>query len=278
MIFDITPMKQTGATAEAAGKQLDNENSVPLDQAQVVDVAKMTRVTVGITPEMAQAAGGAGKTVYILHTHNGTTYEYPAVINGNDTDGYTATFDNPNGYSEFTLSVQSNTVASYEYNGIEFRFTSLKEAISNALDHNVTAITMYKMPTGEDYVTITKPVTLTFAVANVCEDRVDLDKLYVDWLLEGDGVTKSSTMEQLAEHQMRFGLTGYEIGDVNLDGQININDVTAIQRHLVELEWLSDEQLAMADTNGDEVINISDATHLQMYLAEYDVVLGKQPS
>ena len=65
---------------------------------------------------------------------------------------------------------------------------------------------------------------------------------------------------------MRFGLTGYEIGDVNLDGQININDVTAIQRHIAELELLSDEQLAMADTNGDEEIDISDATHLQMYL------------
>ena len=134
------------------------------------------------------------------------------------------------------------------------------------------------MPAGEDYVTITKPVTLTFAVADGCEDRVDLDKLYVDWLLEGDGVTKSSTAEQLAEHQMRFGLTIYEIGDVNLDGQINVNDVTAIQRHFAELELFSDEQLALADTNGDEVIDISDATHLQMYLAEYDVVLGKQPS
>lgn len=278
MTLDITPMKQTVATTEAEGTQLDSENSVMISQAQTVDVSQTTRVTVGITPEMAQAAGGAGKTVYVRHLHNGTTYEYPAVINGNDNDGYTATFDNPNGYSEFTLSVQSNTVASYEYNGIEFRFTSLKEAISNALDHNVTAITMYKMPTSEDYVTITKPVTLTFAVADGCEDSVDLDKLYVDWLLDGDGVTKSSTAEQLAEHQMRFGLTGYEIGDVNLDGQININDVTAIQRHIAELELLSDEQLAMADTNGDEEIDISDATHLQMYLAECDVVLGKQPS
>lgn len=74
------------------------------------------------------------------------------------------------------------------------------------------------------------------------------------------------------------GVSADKPGDVDLDGQISINDVTAIQRYLAELELLSGEQLALADTNGDEVIDISDATHLQMYLAEYDVVLGKQPS
>ena len=67
------------------------------------------------------------------------------------------------------------------------------------------------------------------------------------------------------------------IGDTNLDGKITITDVTAIQRHLAELELFSDEQLVLADTNGDGIINIIDATHLQKYLAEFDgIVLGKQ--
>ena len=65
-------------------------------------------------------------------------------------------------------------------------------------------------------------------------------------------------------------------GDTNLDGNVDIRDVTAIQRYLVELEPFNEEQLAVADTNGDGEINIADATHLQMYLAEYDLVLGKQ--
>ena len=64
------------------------------------------------------------------------------------------------------------------------------------------------------------------------------------------------------------------IGDTNIDERIDIRDVTAIQRHLVELEPFNEEQLAVADTNGDGEINIVDATHLQMYLAEYDVQLG----
>ena len=67
------------------------------------------------------------------------------------------------------------------------------------------------------------------------------------------------------------------IGDANLDGKINIRDVTAIQRHIAEIEILTSVCLVNADTNGDGTVDISDATHLQMYLAEYDVVLG-QPS
>lgn len=67
------------------------------------------------------------------------------------------------------------------------------------------------------------------------------------------------------------------IADTNLDGKITISDVTAIQRHLAELQVFNNEQLALADTNGDGEINIADATHLQKYLAEFDeIILGKQ--
>ena len=70
-----------------------------------------------------------------------------------------------------------------------------------------------------------------------------------------------------------------EIGDTDLDGHITISDVTAIQRHLAELEKFTDEQLVLADTNGDGEVDITDATHLQMHLAEYDgIVLGKRPT
>ena len=73
-----------------------------------------------------------------------------------------------------------------------------------------------------------------------------------------------------------FSVIDYSVGDINLDEKITIRDVTAIQRHLAELETLTEEQFALADTNGDGVVNITDATHLQKYLAEFDgIVLGK---
>ena len=61
----------------------------------------------------------------------------------------------------------------------------------------------------------------------------------------------------------------YIRGDANGDGIVNINDVTAIQRHLAELEAFKSKQINAADVNG-EGLDISDATAIQMYLAEYD--------
>ena len=69
-------------------------------------------------------------------------------------------------------------------------------------------------------------------------------------------------------------VSSYVIGDTDNDSIINIRDVTAIQRHIAELNLLTEKQLAAADTNGDGKVDINDATHLQMYLAEYNVVLG----
>ena len=95
-----------------------------------------------------------------------------------------------------------------------------------------------------------------------------------------DGIQCSRCGEWLIQQEI-IPKIGYEnvIGDTNLDGYITISDVTAIQRHIAELDIFSEEQLAAADTNGDGKVDITDATHLQMYLAEYDgIVLGKQPT
>ena len=65
------------------------------------------------------------------------------------------------------------------------------------------------------------------------------------------------------------------LGDANGDGKVDIRDVTAIQRHLANLEPIPEQLLLPADTNGDGVVDIKDATHLQMFLAEFEgVVLG----
>lgn len=61
------------------------------------------------------------------------------------------------------------------------------------------------------------------------------------------------------------------LGDANGDGIVNINDVTAIQRHLAELEALSEWQTKAADVNRDHTLLIEDATTLQMHIAEYDL-------
>ena len=58
--------------------------------------------------------------------------------------------------------------------------------------------------------------------------------------------------------------------DANNDGSVNINDVTAIQRHAAEMEPLEGICLLAADVNGENGVEINDATTIQTYLAEYE--------
>ena len=65
------------------------------------------------------------------------------------------------------------------------------------------------------------------------------------------------------------------IGDANLDGTINIKDVTAIQRHCAEYESLTGNAATAADVDGDGSITVNDATCIQLYLAEFDNGYGR---
>ena len=56
-------------------------------------------------------------------------------------------------------------------------------------------------------------------------------------------------------------------GDVEIDGEINISDVTAIQSKLAELRGFNEKQQAAADIDGDGAITINDATLIQMYIS-----------
>ncbi|MBE6824232.1 MAG: starch-binding protein [Ruminococcaceae bacterium] len=56
-------------------------------------------------------------------------------------------------------------------------------------------------------------------------------------------------------------------GDVDLNGSVSITDATLIQRNLVELEELSEEQLTAAKVSGGDKLTITDATLIQRKLA-----------
>ena len=62
-----------------------------------------------------------------------------------------------------------------------------------------------------------------------------------------------------------------KLGNANGDEYVSINDVTAIQRHIADLEFLDGIYLYAADVNRDGVVDITDATELQRFLAEFDV-------
>lgn len=60
------------------------------------------------------------------------------------------------------------------------------------------------------------------------------------------------------------------MGDVNLDGKVNIKDVTAIQKHIAFVKALSDEGYKLADFKVDGKVNIKDATAIQKFLAKLE--------
>lgn len=57
-------------------------------------------------------------------------------------------------------------------------------------------------------------------------------------------------------------------GDANGDGFVNINDVTCIQRHVAELETISEKNRTAALVSGKSTLSVQDATLIQQYLAE----------
>ena len=69
----------------------------------------------------------------------------------------------------------------------------------------------------------------------------------------------------------------YHIGDVDLDGNVDILDVTYIQKHMARISVLTGDALAKADTDYNTRVDIKDATHIQKILAKlYIPLTGKK--
>ncbi len=60
----------------------------------------------------------------------------------------------------------------------------------------------------------------------------------------------------------------YTLGDVNLDGTVNISDVSVLQSYLAKLTSLSDTAMLAADVDQNGEISILDATAIQTALAK----------
>lgn len=65
--------------------------------------------------------------------------------------------------------------------------------------------------------------------------------------------------------------SGAILGDANLDGDVNINDVTTIQYYLAELIDSESICFEAADVDLSGELDIFDATTLQMYLADFEL-------
>ncbi len=58
------------------------------------------------------------------------------------------------------------------------------------------------------------------------------------------------------------------LGDVNMDGDVDIQDATLLQICLAEMTALNDDQFKLADVNQDGFVNVRDVTAIQRIVAE----------
>lgn len=93
-----------------------------------------------------------------------------------------------------------------------------------------------------------------------------------------DGMHQNAAITPQEDMNVRFIFNGssfvmkllsddYPLGDVDLNGEVEIDDATLVQKYLASMISLTDEQVKLADMNGDGELNVDDVTAIQKYLA-----------
>ncbi len=138
---------------------------------------------------------------------------------------------------------------------------------------DITSYQTYKYTDGNRYYMLTLPSDYkSFNITNGTE-TLGASSLYCYQIFNYIFVDNMSGYYETIDGNYLFGIwkasfTKYQYGDVDLDTEISINDVTKIQSVLASLrEPLSTLNSGVADTDGDGIVTIADATAIQYYLA-----------
>lgn len=81
-----------------------------------------------------------------------------------------------------------------------------------------------------------------------------------EWIYSKDYSVSSGTDCVFIDNVSYLGSSDFELGDVNMDGTVNISDALLVVRYSMGIDSLSDEQLILADFNQNGSINMDDAS------------------
>lgn len=168
----------------------------------------------------------------------------------------TAAFQNCTSLESVIINAQNGEVPNQCFQGC----TSLQ---SVTLNDTVTRIGYYAF----DGCTALRYIEIPTTVTDIARSAFQNDENIIL------GVHEGSYAQEYAQNRgiSYIVLETIKLGDANGDGYVNVNDVTAIQRHAAELEPLEGINFHAADINGDGNVSVDDATELQRFLAEYVV-------
>ena len=175
-----TNISDTGKVKEIGSGKLDT-------------TGKAVDVKIVVPDAFAQAMGAttsntssSAVTVYVKHTHESKNYEYRAKLYYADSK-YFVEFTNPNGFSPFTLSKESESVVTVTVNGENRYYTDMGSALNDIPDGATLTLTKNDMTEGDLTAVITSAKEITIAKG---ETNNDLSKLNIT---AGSGLDISKT-------------------------------------------------------------------------------------
>lgn len=162
-------------------------------------------------------------------------------------------------YSEENKVVIYNVVASY-YEEPEEPTTEVTQPVPDSSSNE-------SIPDTPPVSTVTVPGDASSAVTEPTESTTEIPPIIIPTLPIASEPSESSTVSTTAAQTDTEPVNNAILGDVNLDGKVNIKDATTLQKHLAKIIKLDENSLKVSDTNRDGKISISDATTIQKKIA-----------
>ncbi len=127
----------------------------------------------------------------------------------------------------------------------------------------------------DEIIKLTNPVTFSLKrnnTQNISISKFDTPlpqgEYELQLVLEGDFVKCDNIYVSYLRAGKREDPDDYYPGDINLDGELTINDATLLQKYLADMVELDPTQLSISDVYMDDNVNIDDVTYIQKMIAE----------
>lgn len=101
----------------------------------------------------------------------------------------------------------------------------------------------------------------------VCGEVVDSTAETTELVEKTTSATEESTVESTQPETTIPAV--HKLGDADMNGEINIQDATILQKYIAGLVTLTTEQIELGDVDANSIISIKDATMIQKYTSDF---------